>query len=103
VSDVRLWIDFILILWNDQQKFMMLLLFTLHYTNHDDDSLIERREMSEDSCFFATLAVLIDNFLYVDMSLALYDSFFEIEKKSTVHYIAYLIFVYSTFSLSLNI
>ena len=81
----------------------MLLLFTLHYTNRDDDSLIERREMSEDSRFFATLAVLIDNFLYVDMSLALYDSFFGIEKKSTVHYIAYLIFVYSTFSLSLNI
>ncbi len=78
-------------------------LFTLHYTDRGDGPLIERGEVPGDSRFSATLAVLIDNFLYVDMSLALYDSSFGIEKKSTVHYIAYLISVYSTFSLSLNI
>lgn len=82
---------------------MMLLLFTLHYTNRGDNSLIKREEMLGDSRFFATLAVLIDNFLYVNMPLVLYNSSFEIEKKSTIYYIAYLIFVSSTSSLSLNI
>lgn len=82
---------------------MMLLLFTLHYMNRGDNSLIKRGEVLGGSRFFATLVVLIDNFLYVDMSLALYNSSFGIEKKSIVHYIAYLISVYSTSSLSLNI
>ena len=38
---------------------MLLLLFTLHYTNLGDDSLIERGEVPGGSRFFATLAVLI--------------------------------------------
>jgi len=79
--------------------------FYLHYTTRILAMVLWLRGERCQEAVVSPLHLLFSlaNFFDVDMPLALYGPSFGIEKNSTVHYIAYLISVYPTFSLSLNI